>query len=266
VSTCAHCGGELPESATFCPSCGRRTNAPVERDVPIDVQHAEPRYFGLAPPVLVFAAAVALLVLGVVLLLADAFALGVISIVVGFCLLPTFLAGARRWPDTRLAQVGVSTAERLRGEAEVAADSITTWSRASREVARLRKEQFQLRRERDAKIREFGAAAYADDASAEELKAAAKELDERIAENDRKLQRTIAGARRRHRKGRASVVSTEVIEAEENPLVAAPEPDAPDDVSQADPDAADEPLAREEPELEPVPAAKPARKRQTRSR
>ena len=36
---------------TFCPSCGRRTDAPPpERDVPIEVQHAEPRYFGLATP------------------------------------------------------------------------------------------------------------------------------------------------------------------------------------------------------------------------
>ena len=262
METCSHCGGTLPADATFCPSCGRRTDAPVDREVPIDVQYAEPRFFGLAPPVFVFSAAAALLLLGVVLIVADALALGVIAIVVAACLLPTFLAGARRWPDTRLAQVGVSAAERVRGEAGVAADSITTWSRASREVARLRKEQFQLRRERDAKVRELGAAFYADDGRAEELKAAAKELDERIAENDRLLERTIAGARRRVRKGRESVVSTEVIEPEENPLVATPEPE-PEPEAGADADA---PLAREDEEPEPEPAPKPARKRQTRSR
>jgi hypothetical protein len=250
VSTCAHCGGELPESATFCPSCGRRTNAPVERDVPIDVQHAEPRYFGLAPPVLVFAAAVALLVLGVVLLLADAFALGVISIVVGFCLLPTFLAGARRWPDTRLAQVGVSTADRVRDEAGVAAESISTWSRASRDVARLRKEQFRLRRERDAKVRELGIAVHGDDPRADEIKAEAKELDRQLDENELRLQRTIAGARRRVRKERAAVVSTEVIEPGEKPLATGPEQDG---------DAADEPVTRDDDEA-------PAEEPQARSR
>ena len=226
METCAHCGGTLPEQATFCPSCGRRTNAPVTRDVPIDVQYAEPRYFGLAPPVFVLAAALALLVLGVVLLVTGAFAVGAIALVIAACLLPTFLAGARRWPDTRIAQAGVSAADRVRDEAGVAAESLTTWGRASRDVARLRKEQFQLRRERDGKIRELGVAVFEEDGRADGLKAEAKEIDERIAANERQLQRTISGARRRVRKGRASVVSTEVIEAEKNPLVDADEPPA----------------------------------------
>jgi hypothetical protein len=227
VSTCTHCGGELPEGAGFCPSCGRRTTTPVSRDVPIDVQHAQPHYFGLAPPLFVLFSAATLLALGVVLLATGAFAVGVIAIVVAFCLLPTFLAGARRWPDTPVAQVGISAADRLRDEAGVAAESISTWGRAGREAARLRKEQFVLRRERDAKIRELGVAYYEDEPRAEDLKAEAKELDRRIAENERTLQRTIAGARRRVRKERAAVVSTEVIEPEENPLVATPIAPAP---------------------------------------
>ena len=72
------------------------------------------------------------------------------------CLLPAFLAGARRWPESPLARIGVSAADRVRDEAGVAVESISTWSRAGRDVARLRKEQFQLRRERDAKIRQLG--------------------------------------------------------------------------------------------------------------
>jgi hypothetical protein len=264
VSTCAHCGGELPANATFCPSCGRRTSAPVERDVPIDVQHAEPRFFGLAPPVFVFAAGLLLLVLGISLLVAGAFAVGVIAIVVACCLLPTFLAGARRWPDTRIAQVGVSTADRVRDEAGVAAESITTWSRASREIARLRREQFRLRRERDTKVRELGVAVHGDDPRADELKAEARELERRLEENERQLQKTIAGARRRVRKERAAVVSTEVLEPAENPLVATPAP-APE--PEAESGAADEPIAREEPEPEPkVAPKKPARKPKTQAR
>lgn len=223
VETCSHCGGALPEHATFCPSCGRRTNAPVTRDVPIDVQYAEPRYFGLAPPIFVLTAALALLALGAVLLATGAFAVGVIAIVIAACLLPSFLAGARRWPDTRVAQVGVSAVDRMRDEAGVAAESISTWGRAGRDVARLRKEQFRLRRERDAKIRELGVAVFEEADRADGLKAEAKDIDQRIAANERQLQRTIAGARRRVRKGRASVVSTEVIEAGENPLVGADE-------------------------------------------
>jgi hypothetical protein len=216
VETCSHCGAELPDNATFCPSCGRRTDSPASepREEPIDVQHARPRYFWLASPVFVFGVLLVLVVLGIVLLVLGALVAGVISIVLGACLLPTFLAGARRWPDTRLARAGVSTADRVRDEADVAAESISTWSTAGRDVVRLRKEQFQLRRERDAKIRELGVSVYEEDGRAEELKAAAKDLDERHSRNERELQRTIGSARRRTRKRRAAVVSTEIIQAE----------------------------------------------------
>ena len=261
MDSCSHCGGPLPASATFCPSCGRRTDAPpaTRREVPIDVQHAEPRYFGLGTPVFVFTAALALLVLGIVLIVTGVFAVGVIAVILALCLLPAFLAGARRWPDTPIAKVGVSTADRVRDEAGAAVDSLSAWSRAGRDVARLRKEQFQLGRERDAKIRELGVSVYEEDGRADELKAAAKEIDARIEANDAQLRRSIASARRRSRKGRAAVVSTEVIKPEEPPTVEHVEPE---------PVAADEPLSRAEPEpeTESTPQKTAARKRQTRSR
>ena len=257
--TCSHCGGSLPANATFCPSCGRRIDAPVvsERDAPIDVQHAEPRYFGLGTPVVVLSAAVLLLLLGVVLGLTGHVLVGVIAIVVALCLVPAFLAGARRWPDSSIAQLGISTADRVRGEAGVAVESVSAWTRAGRDVARLRKEQFQLRRQRDAKIRELGVSFYSEDGRADELKAAAKALDDQMASNERELQRAVASARRQTRKGRATVMATEVIERDQVTEIA------------AHPPAADEPLTREdalaevevEPEVEPA-----AKKRQARSR
>ena len=257
MDACSHCGGPLPADATFCPSCGRRTDAaPVTtREVPIDVQNAKPRYFGLGPPVFVLAVAAGLLVLGIVLIATGFLIVGVIAVVLALCLLPAFLAGARRWPDTSIARVGVSTVDRVRDEAGSAVESISTLSRAGRDVARLRKEQFQLRRDRDAKIRELGVSFYSDDGRADELKAAAKELDERIAANERQLQRTIGGARRRVRKERAAVVATEVIK---------PEPVA---EPKSEPAAEDEPLTRAEPEQVAEPEPKPAaKKRQARSR
>jgi hypothetical protein len=216
VSTCTHCGGDLPAQAVFCPSCGRRTDLAADADdVPVDVQHAQPHYFGLGPPILVFSLGAGLLVLGVILLVAGSVAVGVIAIVLALCLLPTFLAGARRWPETPIARAGISTADRVRDEADVAVTSISTWSRAGRDVVRLRKDQFRLRRDLDAKIRELGRAVFEEDGRADELKAEAKELDDRISVNERALERTIAGARRRVRKDRAAVVATEVIRPDE---------------------------------------------------
>jgi len=223
VEKCRHCGRELPDESTFCPACGRRVAA-EPRDVPIDVQHAEPKYFGLGPPIFVFLVSLVLLVAGIVLLVAGSVALGVIAIVLALCLLPTFLAGARRWPDTTIARAGVSTADRLRDEAGAAVESISAWSRAGRDVARLRKEQFALRRERDAKVRELGVSYYAEDGRAEELKAEAKELDRRLEASDRELQRAVVEAKRRTRKERAAVVSTEVIKPEEQEGSAQPAP------------------------------------------
>lgn len=221
MSTCSHCGGDLPENATFCPSCGRRVDAGGEG--PVDVRHAEPRYFGLGPPLFVLAVMVGLIVLGLVLVfVVDFFALGMLALVLGIVLLPTFLAGARRWPESRVSQVGISTADRVRDEADVAVESITTWSRAGRDAFRLRREQHTLRRRREAKIRELGESVYADDGRADELKAEARELDEQLERNERELQKTIAGARRRVRKGRAAVVATEVIKPEPGQEKAAP--------------------------------------------
>ena len=224
--------------------------------MPIDIQHAEPRYFGLGTPVFVFCAALVLIALGIVLVVTGPLIAGAIAIVLGICLLPAFLAGARRWPDSPLARIGVNAADRVRDEAGVAVESISTWSRAGRAVARLRKEQFQLRRARDAKIRQLGPSYFADDGQADELKAAAKELDERIAANERELQRTIAGARRHTRKERATVLATEVRKPEPEPPV---EPDL-------EPPAEDEPLARAEADAEPEPKPAARRKSQARSR
>jgi hypothetical protein len=227
------------------------------REVPIDVQHAEPRYFGLGTPVFVLGAAVVLFAVGVALMVSGEPVAGLIGIVFAVLLLPVFVAGARRWPDSSISRIGVGAADRVRDEAGVAVESISTWSRAGRDVARLRKEQFRLRRERDAKIRQLGPAFYAGDGSADALRASAQELDERLAENERELRRTVAGARRHTRKERATVVATEVRK---------PEPEL-DPVSAAEPGppAEDDPLTRGESEVE-LEQPKPRKKRQARSR
>src|SRR5688572_16646475 len=94
---CVHCGAPLPDGARFCPSCGRPKAGGV-REEPVDLHVAEPRYFGLGPPVLVFSIAVVLLAVGVFLLARDDVAAGALLVLLSICLLPAFMAGARRWP------------------------------------------------------------------------------------------------------------------------------------------------------------------------
>jgi hypothetical protein len=223
VATCTHCGQELPQGARYCPACGRP--AAEAREEPVDLHVAQPRYFGLAPPVFVFSIALVLLVVGVVLIVIGQLELGVLAVLLSVCLLPAFFAGARRWPEGRLARASLSTADRLRDEAGVAAESLSTWSRASKEVVQLRREQFTLRRERDTKIRELGQAVLAEDGRADELKSAAKELDDRLAANERELARTVASARRTVRRERATIAPTEVISPSASGALAGEGPD-----------------------------------------
>jgi hypothetical protein len=231
--------------------------------MPIDVQHAEPRYFGLAAPDVVFSAAVVLLAVGIALLVAGYLA-GLIAVVLAICLLPLFLAGARRWPDSPLARLGIGTAERVRDEAGVAAGSISAWSRAGRDVARLRREQYRLRRERDARIQRLGVSFYSDDGQADTLKAEARAFDDRIEASRRELETAIAGARRQMRQSRAAVVPTEVIEPEPEASVQPAQESEPVDEVTAESPAEDAPLTRAQVVDEPKPA--PRKKRQARSR
>jgi uncharacterized OB-fold protein len=82
VANCANCGARLPKDGRFCPECGVRSS--VENDataveeippdetgrVPVHTVSVTPRYFGIAPPLALFAIAVAALAAAIVVLVA----------------------------------------------------------------------------------------------------------------------------------------------------------------------------------------------------
>jgi hypothetical protein len=202
----------------FCPSCGRRTDAPPPDPAELLPQvRTEPRLQPggvrglLSRPLIVLGVMLALVIAGVVVLLTASFGIGVIVIVLGLCLLPTFAAGLDQWPDTRVARASLTTASRVRNDADVAVHSISAWSRTGRDVVRLRRQQFQLRRDRDAKIRELGISAYREDGRTDELRTAARELDRQIDAHERSIERALSRARTRVRRERATIARTEVI-------------------------------------------------------
>jgi hypothetical protein len=227
LDSCPTCSTLLPPDARFCPGCGRRTDLaadeaapadlPVEEpgEVPVTVREVEPQYFGLGAPALVFGVAVVLLVLAVLLLALGNWVAGLLLLAAAFLLLPAFLAGVRRWPDSAIAQLSLRTADRARDEASVAAETISTWSRAGREVVRRRREQFQLRRELDDKLRQLGRSVLDADRNTPTLTAEARELDERLRASEQELAETLETARRRVRSERAAIASTEVLRADD---------------------------------------------------
>jgi len=223
LEPCPSCETPLPPDARFCPGCGRATDAPADdlpveepgAAVPVKVREAEPEYFGLGAPALVFGVAVVLLVLAVLLLALGNWVAGLLLLAASFLLFPAFLAGVRRWPESAIAQLSLRTADRARDEASVAAETISTWSRAGREVVRRRKEQFGLRRELDDKLRELGRSVLEADGATPALTAQARELDERLRTSEQELAQTLASARRHVRSERAAISSTKVLRAEE---------------------------------------------------
>jgi hypothetical protein len=238
LESCPTCSTPLPPDAHFCPGCGRQTelgadtpppdDLPVEEPgaaVPVTVREAEPQYFGLGAPALVFAVAVVLLVLAVLLLALGNWVAGLLLLAASFLLLPAFLAGVRRWPESAVAQLSLRTADRARDEASVAAEAISTWSRAGREVVRRRKEQFGLRRELDDKLRELGRSVLDADGATPALTAEARELDERLRASEQELAETLASARRHVRSERAAISSTEVLKGDDETAQALAESD-----------------------------------------
>jgi len=230
LEPCPTCGTPVAPDAKFCQECGRRVDVRIDDDpppdlplddprdpVPVATHAAEPQYFGLGPPLFVFSVAVVLFVAAVLVIALGSFVVGLALLVISFLLLPTFLAGARRWPDSGLSRVSLTTAQRARGEASVAAQALSTWSRAGREAVRLRKEQFGLRRALDDKLYELGRSVLEEDGQAPLLTTQARALAERLWANEEALQRTVDHARRHVREERAAVVSTEVLRPEDEP-------------------------------------------------
>jgi hypothetical protein len=104
-----------------------------------------------------------------------------------------FYEAARRNPDDRVARSVASSGNHLRGWVRLAAASVAAWTRAARDVFRLRRESRSLRRDREPTLRLLGDAVYRED---EPL---VQTLLERIREIDGELERRRKRARRRSR-------------------------------------------------------------------
>jgi hypothetical protein len=170
-ANCPSCGAKAPRGAHFCPSCGaslesgttERAEVPPHETTPapVTVARATPRWFGLTPPTLVFALAIAALAVAIVLLIAGRWVAGLLVLGLALLLAAAFLEVARRKPDTQVVQRASSAADALLARAGFAAHALRTRSSAHREILRRRAELVRLMGERESLFRELGAAAYA---------------------------------------------------------------------------------------------------------
>src|SRR3954452_12668067 len=188
---CPRCGAGVPSRARFCPECGTPLEEPGNRTqivqlpreetgpVPINVQRAEPRWFGVAPPTLLLGVSIAALVLAIVLFAAGHWPYGLILLGIAALLLAAFMEAARRRPHEHAAVPGGSrVGERARSTWE-------EWRARSAAAGEARRSPIELMlsdSERNRQLGFLGAAAHRRDSTGEApARSQLEALDEREA-------------------------------------------------------------------------------------
>ena len=222
-ANCANCSAPLPRGARFCAACGTpvqsgdtvRAEVPPNElgPVPVAVAHATPRWFGLAPPTVLFALAAVLLVAAVVLFAIGSWVGGLVLLGLALLLAAGFLEAGRRKPDAPIVSASVGAVDSVRARAGYTAQAFLTRSSARREITRRRSEAMRLQGERERLFRELGAAVYAGADGAAEREALAA-LDERIAGLEQEAAHIAASAQERVQAARRQVEPTEVRKPE----------------------------------------------------
>jgi hypothetical protein len=254
ATECRRCGAALPEDARFCPECGlplaedptaieqipphETTQAPPTFDV------AMPRYFGVTPPMLLFALATATLAIAIALAILTHWIAAIVLAVVSLALLALFIGVARRKPDTSFARGSARAVDRMRERTGWMLESVAIRSETGRRVGRLRQELLADESRRESLLRELGLAVYSGDGQASErIKG---ELDELAAASQAKedeMQTILDTAQERMTRGRSRVQPTVIEPPQPAPT---PEPAPP-------PDEGTPPTPPEIPEPSPPP-------------
>jgi uncharacterized protein YdcH (DUF465 family) len=265
---CQNCGARVAKRAKFCPECGTRlaSDAPDTAvletppsetgPVPVNVTTAEPRLFGVTPPMLVFALGAAALGIAILLLATGHWLPGVLSLAAALLLFAAFAEVARRKPDGTVARASAGALGAVRARAGYVVDAFATRSRAARDLARVQQELVDVRATRERLLGELGRAVYADDKKGtKRLRAELSELDARIETKEGEMATIAAEAQERLQRARLQVQPTEMVEVPEPPTPSpSPEPQIPaPDPGPPTPTPVPEPMPTPVPEPYPPP-------------
>ena len=270
VGSCPNCAAPVPDGAHFCPECGVRLAAapddvtaveqvPPEEtgQVPVHMVAATPRYFGIAPPLALFALAAASLVLGIVFLVAGSVIAGALLLVAALLFSALVAASARRLAETPAARVTGRAFERARDRAGFAVEAVSVHSRARAELLRLRHEVADLAGRRAESARALGEAVYggAED-DVVEARNRMSELDRALAEKETQMTTVAAEAKERLQRAQLRAQPTAVVEPPEvpEPMPVPSEPPQPVTVPEPSPVPSEPPVPSPTPDPMPEPS------------
>jgi hypothetical protein len=249
---CAACGVALEEEPTTVQIMPRHETSPA----PPSFDTAMPRYFGITPPMLLFALAVAALATAIVLaVLAHWFAAITLAFVC-LLLLVLFVGAAQRKPDTRFARSSARTFGRARERAGWTVESFALRSAAGRETLRLRRELLDLRARRESLLRSLGESVYNRDAAATvTLTEEIRRVDDGAERTEARMHAIAEDTRERLARGRLRVDPT-LIEPPQPPSTPEPSP-PPDEGTPPQPPIIPEPSPPPDEGTPPTPAPVP---------
>jgi hypothetical protein len=227
--SCPNCGALLDSHSRFCPECGVRlagaddvTVEAIPPDetgpVPVEMAVSEPRYFGVTPPMAVFALAIASLAVGIASLATGHAIPGILLLVAAGAFAALFVAASRRLPDDAVARLPGRAIGGLRDRAGVAAGAVGAYSSAQMELFRLRREFAELVARRAEAARSLGEAVYRDaDEDAANARNLVGELDAAMTAKEAEMTKVATDATARIQRGRLEVQPTAVVEPPEVP-------------------------------------------------
>lgn len=270
AANCANCGARLPKDGRFCPECGVRTSAsndataveeiPPEETgrVPVHKVAATPRYFGIAPPLALFAIAVAALAAAIVLFVAGKTIAGALLLAAAALFSVLFVGASKRLPENAVARVGRRVFATVRDRTGFAVEAVSVHSTTRVELFRLRRELSELAAERAEAARAFGEAVYV--GAEDQIEAGRNrmsELEQAFADKEREMTTVTAAANERIQRAQLQVQPTEVVEPPQvpEPMPAPSEPPQPVTVPEPSPVPSEPsvPVPSPEPSPEPSP-------------
>jgi len=201
----------------------RRVELPSEEvgPVPVSVSHAEPRWFGVPPPLALLLLAAIAFAAAVALFASGSWPYGLILTGVAALLVAAFLEVARRRPGSRLTSYAATSIASARERAAAAVDRLLARSAAAAEARRVRNAQAMLEADRRAALLDLGEAVHREDeAAAEAARTRLGELDAIEAQLHAGLAERLVSAQERIRRSKLSVQRT---------MVRVPEPYPPPD-------------------------------------
>jgi hypothetical protein len=268
-ANCANCGARLPKDGRFCPECGVRTS--VENDataveeippeetgrVPVHTVAVTPRYFGIAPPLALFALAVAALAAAIVVFVAGKVIAGALLLAAAALFSVLFVTASKRLPENAVARVSRRVAGTVRDRTGFAVEAVSVHSTTRVELFRLRRELSELFAERAEAARALGEAVYV--GAEDEIEAGRNrmsELEQALADKEGEMRRVTAAANERIQRAQLQVQPTEVVEPPEvpEPMPAPSEPPQPVIVPEPSPVPSEPPMPVPSPEPSPEPS------------